>query len=343
LDIISGVYELIRGVTTLNLNELSLKIVDQMIERKAELRIEVMKGYKGATLIDIGVNTPGSYESGLMAAKIGLGGLGLINLRHAGYGDLILPEVFVALDFPALATLGVQFAMWRIDHGSYSAIASGPSRLLIRDPPDIYEMLGYEEQSDKTVVLLEGDGIPPKEVVKEASSVCRINPDQLYFVLAPANSVAGATQIASRATEVAVLSMYRLGYNVAHIYHSTGTAPVPPVHPDSQRSVGRSNDGLLHASRINLSVKTDDDAEFEKLQELLPKTVSSTSNVHNAPFYDIYEKAEFQFANLPAGFFRVAEITLNDIRTGKIIQVGKRNIELYLKSIGYKQDHQWKQ
>jgi methenyltetrahydromethanopterin cyclohydrolase len=130
--------------------------------------------------------------------------------------------------------------------------------------------------------------------------------------------------------------MYKLGYNVTHVYHSTGTAPVPPVHPDSQRSVGRSNDGLLHASRINLSVKTDDDAEFEKLQELLPKTVSSTSKVHNAPFYDIYEKAKFQFANLPAGFFRVAEITLNDIRTGKIIQVGKRNIELYLKSIGYK-------
>ena len=320
----------------MNLNELSLNIVKQMIARKEELRIKVIKGHQGSTLIDIGVDTPGSYESGLMAAKVGLGGLGLLELHHADYGGPILPEVFVALDFPALATLGVQFAIWGIEHGSYSAIASGPSRLLIRDPPDLYETLGYEEQSKSTVVLLEGDGIPPKEVVQEASSLCKVNPDQLYFILAPANSVAGATQIASRATEVAILSLYRLGYNVTHISHSTGTAPVPPVHPESQRSVGRSNDGLLHASRISLAVKTDDDAEFAHLQELLPRTVSSTSKDHNAPFYDIYKKAQFQFANLPSGFFRVAEITLSDIRTGKIIQVGKRNIDLYLKSIGYR-------
>ena len=53
--------------------------------------------------------------------------------------------------------LGSQFAGWRIKDGDQIAIGSGPVRALALKPKDVFEEIGYKDQSDKAVLTLESN------------------------------------------------------------------------------------------------------------------------------------------------------------------------------------------
>src|SRR4051794_14778427 len=65
---------------TLSLNALSGALADAMARHAARLRIEVMRGAGGETLIDCGARAIGGFEAGLRMAEVCLGGLGAVGL-----------------------------------------------------------------------------------------------------------------------------------------------------------------------------------------------------------------------------------------------------------------------
>ena len=68
----------------LSVNLASLPIVEDMINRKEDLNIEVIKLENGATVLDCGVNVMGSFEAGKLFTKICLGGLAHVGISISG-------------------------------------------------------------------------------------------------------------------------------------------------------------------------------------------------------------------------------------------------------------------
>ena len=107
-----------------SLNEGAFKCVEEMISKARELEISVVKMGNGATLIDAGVNSVGSYEAGRLFAEACMGGLGSITFGHDP--ELLVPSVIVKVSSPAVACLGSQYAGWALESEGYFALGSGP-------------------------------------------------------------------------------------------------------------------------------------------------------------------------------------------------------------------------
>ncbi|MEM1550161.1 MAG: methenyltetrahydromethanopterin cyclohydrolase, partial [Candidatus Methanomethylicia archaeon] len=61
------------------MNKLAVNIVVDAIGREKELQIASYK-VAGATIVDMGLKTPGGWDAGLILSKICLGGLGEVKL-----------------------------------------------------------------------------------------------------------------------------------------------------------------------------------------------------------------------------------------------------------------------
>ena len=110
------------------LNDSAAEICRRMAEQAHRLRIAVHDQENGPTVIDCGITVPGGLEAGRLLAEVCLAGLGRVELA-AGRADL-WPGLAVSVrtDAPVAACLAAQYAGWRIQKGSYFAMASGPMR-----------------------------------------------------------------------------------------------------------------------------------------------------------------------------------------------------------------------
>ncbi|MEM0022722.1 MAG: methenyltetrahydromethanopterin cyclohydrolase, partial [Archaeoglobaceae archaeon] len=64
----------------LSVNEIALEIVETMLDYEEELRIQSKKLENDATVVDCGVNVPGSYEAGILYTQVCMGGLADVNI-----------------------------------------------------------------------------------------------------------------------------------------------------------------------------------------------------------------------------------------------------------------------
>ncbi len=132
----------------INLNRSALSLVEKLCNKSLKYGVTVEKTESGATIVDAGVKSRGGFLAGKMVTEICLGGYGQVKILPMQYEDLVLPSIFVQTDYPAIATLGSQFAGWRIKVDKYSAIGSGPARALALKPKKLYQKLKYKEESD---------------------------------------------------------------------------------------------------------------------------------------------------------------------------------------------------
>jgi methenyltetrahydromethanopterin cyclohydrolase len=69
----------------ISLNKRAMRVVRHIIDDAEALGCKVIKMDCGATLIDMGLECPGSYEAGLLFTRANIGDLGLVQ-----YGDFKL-------------------------------------------------------------------------------------------------------------------------------------------------------------------------------------------------------------------------------------------------------------
>ena len=140
-----------------------------------------------------------------------MGGLGNVELHPGPDRTQSWPGLIVWTDHPAVACMASQYAGWAISVGKFFAMGSGPLRAHARVERELFEKLGYEEQADDGVLVLETRRSRPTRWppgLRRRPGCSRV---QLTFVVAPTASLAGGVQISARIIETGLHKMETLG------------------------------------------------------------------------------------------------------------------------------------
>ncbi len=308
----------------LGMNERAARIADAICAEADALRVGVKTLDNGARVIDAGVEVPGGLAAGRWLAEVCMGGLGQIGFTTLDFGAQWLPGLTVTTDHPAESCMASQYAGWKIDPKGYFAMGSGPLRAMARVEKGLFEKLGYQEEGERGVLVLEGRELPTEAVADYAAERSGLRPEHLTFLIAPTASLAGGAQISARVLETALHKMLELEFDIGVVLAGLGTAPLAPVAKDDLRAIGRTNDCVLYGGRAHFTVRADDEA----LADLVPRVPSNSSSDYGTPFYDIFQRYGGDFYKIDPHLFSPAEISLTNVASGRTFQAGSVNAEV---------------
>jgi len=124
--------------------------------------------------------------------------------------------------------------------------------------------------------------------------------------------------------ETGMHKMMELGFDVEQVASGYGTCPIAPVAEDDLRAIGRTNDCVLYGGRAFYTVRADD-AELERLVEQIP---SSASRDYGKPFYELFQAYGGDFYQIDPLLFSPAEVSINNLTSGKTYHAGGPNLEV---------------
>lgn len=317
--------------TSLSVNRLAWKLLEKLCENQGYYGVKVEKAECGATIVDAGINAKGGFQAGKIITEICMGGCGKAQIGFREYGEMTLPTIFIYTDHPAIATLGSQFAGWNIKEGEYFAIGSGPARALAQKPKEIYEKIGYRDEAEKAIVVLETDKHPPETLIQRLAKDCKVEEANLAIILTPTASIAGATQVAGRIVETGIHKLTKLGLDPNIILYAWGYAPIPPTHPKFVKAMARTNDAILYGGMTYYVVNCENEEELAKTVEKAP---SKASKDYGKPFLEIFKAAGYDFYKIDPNIFAPAVVTVNNVKTGNLFQRGEINLKALKESFG---------
>ncbi|MCS7124456.1 MAG: methenyltetrahydromethanopterin cyclohydrolase [Candidatus Bathyarchaeota archaeon] len=317
---------------SLSVNRLAWKLLEKLCENPDYYGVKVEKSKSGAITVDAGINAKGGFQAGKIITEICMGGCGKARITCRQYGELELPTIFVYTDHPAIATLGSQFAGWNIKEGDYFAIGSGPARAIAQKPKEIYERIGYRDECDKAIVVLEADKYPPEPLIERLARDCKVETQNLAIILTPTASVAGATQVAGRIVETGIHKLNKLGLDPNVILFACGYAPIPPTHPKFVKAMARTNDAILYGGVAYYGVNYENE---EELAKIVAKTPSKASKDYGRPFLEVFKAAGYDFYKVDSNIFAPAVVAVNNLKTGNVFKAGEININALKESFGF--------
>jgi len=316
----------------LSVNKKGWSLAEKLLDSSEEFGVVTKETSRGVTLIDAGIEAKGSLEAGRIITEICLGGYGEATISSKKYNDLTLPSISVQTNYPAISTLGSQFADWQIKAGNYYAIGSGPARALVRKNKKLYEKIEYMDESDQSVLVLETSKKPPESVIEQILLECKVRPNKLMLILVPTTSIAGSTQVSGRIVETGLHKLMKLGFDPKLAVHGFGSAPIAPVHSKFAEAMGRTNDAILYMGEADYEVKGFKDDE--KLKRIVEKTPSSASSHYGRPFLQIFKEANYDFYKIDPNLFAPAVVSVKNTETGNMFKEGKINLDIFKRSIG---------
>jgi len=318
---------------TLSVNKLAWKLLELICANPEFYAVEIEKTNSGATIVDAGITAKGGFEAGKIITEICMGGCAKVEIVSRHYGKTAIPSISIYTDHPVIATLGSQFAGWQIKEGDYFAIGSGPGRALALKPKEIYEKIGYRDDFDKAVVVLETEKPPPVSLINRLAEDCKVSPGNLAIILTPTTSISGSTQVSGRIVETGIHKLSRVGLNPNLIRYAWGCAPISPIHPKFTKAMARTNDAILYGGITYYAVEYEDEEELKQILESAP---SKASKDYGKPFIEIFKEANYDFYKIDPNLFAPAVITINNLKTGNTFQSGEIKVEALMKSFGFK-------
>jgi methenyltetrahydromethanopterin cyclohydrolase len=317
---------------TLSVNRLGWKLLEKLRENPDFYGVKFEKADSGTTIVDAGIKTEGGLQAGKIITEICMGGCAKARITSRKYGQLELPSIFVSTDHPAIATLGSQYAGWQINEEGYFAIGSGPARALALKPKEIYKEIGYRDDFDRAIVVLETEKFPPTPLLERLAGDCKVPHENLAVILTPTTSIVGAVQVSGRIVETGIHKLRKLGLDPNTILHAWGCAPIPPIHPKFANAMARTNDAILYGGIAYYTVEYENEEELEKIVKNAP---SNASKDYGKPFIEIFKGANYNFYNVDPNLFSPAYLIINNMKTGKVFKAGKINVETLAKSFGF--------
>ncbi|NHJ86170.1 MAG: methenyltetrahydromethanopterin cyclohydrolase [Asgard group archaeon] len=315
-----------------SMNYAAVELIDEMTEMLELIKGSFFETESTSEIMDLGCKVEGGFLAGEYLTQICMGGLAEVSIKLNSFNDKItMPVITVTTDCPVKATMGSQYAGWAIDKGGYTAMASGPARILAKKPSELYDKLNLAEEHDQAVVVLEANKYPPDGIIRYMAKKCNVELSEFIVVIAPTASVAGATQISGRSIETALHKLYDLGMDITTIISAIGSAPIAPVKlNENELMLGRTNDMLIYGSDVYLQVKYPDDSE---LKSFLEQAISEKSTCYGKLFYDIVKEVNGDFYKIDSSIFAPAKLTVNNLSTGKTHSYGRINVDMLQKSI----------
>lgn len=303
-----------------SVNLRAVRIAEQMMSEAEALGLSVHTLGNGARVVDCGVKVTGSLSAGRMFAEACLGGLGQVSLLPLSFGDFWLPGVGVVVDHPLVACMASQYAGWAISKGKFFAMGSGPARALYAGE-ELFARLGYRDEADRAVLLLEGRKLPNEEVAEYIAGKCGLSPERLYLLIAPTSSLVGSVQVSARVVETGLHKLLELGFAIEKVVSGYGTAPLAPLAGDDLKAIGRTNDAVLYGGQVYYTVNAAD----EEIEAVLPKVPSSASPDYGTLFYDLFQRYGGDFYKIDPLLFSPAEVCFNNLNGGRTFRVGGVN------------------
>jgi methenyltetrahydromethanopterin cyclohydrolase len=301
----------------MNLNGRALRVVEMLLDRAEERKVSAHPIERGGRFIDCGIEVRGGLEAGLDLARVCLADLAEITIVPGAVGGRACPLVQVVTDHPVLACLASQYAGWAINEEKYFAMGSGPMRAAAAREA-LFATIGYRDESDCVVGVLESRKEPPPAVVARIAEACHVPASDVTLLVAPTASLAGGLQIVARSVETALHKLAELGFDLSRLESAHGTAPLPPVAADDLAAIGRTNDAILYGARVVLWVTGDDDS----LREIGPKVPSTSSRDHGEPFASIFKRYNHDFYAVDPHLFSPAEVVFHNLETGRVHAFG---------------------
>lgn len=313
--------------SSVSVNTLAGKLVDQMVADCDMLRVAVRRGVLGHLLIDAGHTVLGSIEAGRRIAEICMGGLGDVCLNE---GEATRPwrwRLMVSSSSPVIACLGSQYAGWNLTHGegesAYRVLGSGPGRAVAQREA-IFKELGYHDRAPRAIFVLEASSPPPEPLVEQIAADCGLQPKDLVFIYAPTQSIAGSVQVVARVLEVALHKAHQLDFPLEHIVDGVAAVPLAPPGGDFMSAMGRTNDAIIYGGHVQLFV-TGAASDAEDLAILLP---SQASRAYGRPFAELFKAVKGDFYAIDPMLFSPAAVTVTAIESGKSYHTGQINAAL---------------
>jgi len=315
----------------ISINRRAADLVRQMIHDHEALGLRVRRLGNGATVIDAGVETPGSLEAGRLFACACMGGLGEVHFVHPSYPEsesgkeagLRLPAVAVTVSSPPIACMASQYAGWAVKPTGYFAIGSGPARALYAGEK-IYQQLEYADSAETAVLMLEGRQFPGEAVAEYIAEKCGIKPDRLFLLIAPTASLVGSVQIAARSAETGMHKLMELGFDIRKVLAASGVCPLAPVAADDAHAIGRTNDAIVYGAEVFFTVRADDG----ELEALIGRVPSESSRDYGAPFYELFLRYKGDFFQIDRMLFSPARVQINNLNSGRAFSAGRLNASL---------------
>lgn len=305
------------------LNETALPVAESLIHSAADLGVTV-HDIGGTRVVDCGVKALGGDAAGLLMARAAMAARGDVALHEAGrhaFGDVWpdcpWPVVTASSDEPVAACLAAQYAGWKVSHGDYFAMASGPVRAAI-GREELFDDIGCREKAGAAIGLLEAAKLPPDDVCRALAADAGVAPERLILLVARTASRAGTLQVIARSLETALHKLHDLHFDLRRIRRGSGRAPLAPVPKKDLVAIGRTNDAILYGGHVILEV-TGDDAS---LRDIGPRMVSRASPDYGAPFMRLFEQAGHDFYALDPALFAPALVDLVNIDTGVTYRFG---------------------
>lgn len=298
-------------------NERAWTRLERAIEEEGRLGISLQEMKCGTCLVDAGVNVAGGLAAGLVMAEVGMADLGAAQLELSALKGIPWPWAVVLSDHPIEACFLNQAAHWPVQVDGFRAMGSGPACLLNKalDPGNHY---GIKEKSECAVLVLETRQLPDEAVCRSLAETCGVKTDKLALLLAPTSSLAGSVQIAARSVETGLHKLHTLGFDLKLVSSGMGRCPIAAPTGDDFASLGRTNDLVMFASQVWLSVRGASDTELEEITAKLP---AATSPSYGPPFINALKKAG-GFYELDPGLFAPAEITMVNLDSGRTFHAG---------------------
>jgi methenyltetrahydromethanopterin cyclohydrolase len=312
-----------------SVNRRAYPLLEALVADATALRLETSRSAAGALIVDAGIACAGSFEAGRRIAEICLGGLGSVTLGPAtdSASASASAQIGVHTSNPVLACLASQYAGWRLQEGNFFAMASGPGRARALKE-DLLRELGYSDDADRAIFVLEVDRPPPEPLIARVAEACGVPPDHLAFILTPTISLAGTVQIVARSLEVALHKAHELKFPLERIVDGFGAAPLPPPAPKFMTAMGRTNDAILYGGRVALFV-SGPETEAEALADALP---SSASRDYGRPFAEIFSVSGGDFYKIDPMLFSPGLVEVTALETGRCFRRGRIDPALLARS-----------
>jgi len=324
----------------IKINELTLKLVQNIIERKEYYKTEILKYENGATVLDM---THASWSGGKLVGEICMGGLGTINFASYNLDGHYLPSVNVYTSHPLISCMASQLAGWNVKLKKevekdgvmkkkkvFESLGSGPARAKSK-VEKLFDELNYNDDSDCAIIVFETAKLPNEEVMAIVAEKCGVAPNKTYAVCAPTACLTGSIQVAARIVETGIHKLHEIKFPLDVIKDGFGTATVAPIAKDDLEAMGRTNDSISAAGMTYYTINVEKDKQDE-LFDLLKKAPANTSTSYGRPFIETFKAANYDFYAIDPGLFAPAIYTVTNVRTGKSITVGEINHSLLKES-----------
>jgi len=309
------------------------ELFQQSLGRADDLRCGVSR-IGGATVLDCGVDHPGSLQAGLILARLCLGDHAEVGIAPAPTEMVSDNAVLVHTDHPIESCLGGQYAGWPVSVEKFFAMASGPMRMLRGREEMLTELnLTTPATADSYAVgVLESDRLPGDAVIEQIASDCGVASDHVGLGVAAVTSIAGCVQVVARSVETALHKLHALDFDVTRVVSATGTAPLPPCAKpgDTVGGIGRTNDAMLYGARVTLWIDADD----ESIDAVAEKIPSSASSDYGQPFAKIFKQYDYDFYKVDPMLFSPAVVTIHSLVSGRTWRSGVIAPEILRASFG---------